>query len=705
VVDDYDEALLLAVEGRHLDDSAETRSNLLATIERSPDAIAVIRSDTEEFADLAFTPDGKSLLSSGLGAPGRTSKYDVTTHKREASIEGPSRGSSSAISPDGRLGVMSSAVYDRSALRLVDMATFTFTDAPLLAFEDALTRLSFSPDGRYIAGLPDNDLTGSGLAPAVAFVWDLALGGEPVVQYAFAAETGRRDVAFLPDSKRIVVAGADGTAIVDIASGQKVGQIDGAHAPIAISRDGRTLAAVLDESKGVTIGLIDLASGQRSEPLAGHGERVLRLAFSPDGTTLASGADDRSVMVWDVRSGQRRALYTGHAAGVNALAFNPDGKTLWSGGDDRAIFVWDLQHADTLAHRPATELVQGSSLRSAAADMVIGPDGRHVAFPSANDYLFQIRDVATGALGPPSTVEDGFFISFSPDGKRYVTIDDAGRLRVWDRETGAVLADSAGSGRVYSNFPPGEKAAFTPDGRNVVALQVGNIEVESLVVLDAMTLTAVGEPVPVGTTVRRVAVTPDGRDAVVVVSPADHPETKVLVVDLLTRRIERSTPVEAFDELEIRPRNTGVASDGRTLGLGGLTGDIVVVNAVTGDVSPALAAHDGVVESITFAPDEASFISTGQDGTVKLWDTQTQHLLGSVLPLGPNHRVRASFTDAEHVLIVYNTGEIFEWDPRPDTWEAHACRVAGRNLTKGEWDVLFPDKAYDVTCPDFPAGE
>ena len=61
VVDDYDQALLLAVEGRHLEDSPETRQNLLATIQRSPDAIAVIRSETEAILDLGLTPDGTTL--------------------------------------------------------------------------------------------------------------------------------------------------------------------------------------------------------------------------------------------------------------------------------------------------------------------------------------------------------------------------------------------------------------------------------------------------------------------------------------------------------------------------------------------------------------------------------------------------------------------------------------------------------------------
>jgi WD40 repeat protein len=713
VEDDFDQALLLAVEGRHLEDSPETQANLLATIQRSPDATAVIRSDAEAFLDLGLTPDGNTLLTSGYGQPNSMAKYDVRTLEGQASVPGSESTpiASSAISPDGRYAAMSSATEDPSVgrtfeLHIVDVATFNVVGTLPGLLELPLTRLSFSPDGRYIAAVTDSDQSGAEIFEAYALVWDVAKGGGPIVQYRFSAPNFQRDPAFLPDSKRLLVAGADGTAIVDIASGEMVGEIDGAHPPIAISPNGRTLAAATDTSPGVLIGLFDPVSGRRSQVLAGHRERLVRLDFSPDGTELASGADDRLVMVWDVASGQRRGEYVGHAAGVNALAFSPDGETLWSGGDDRAIFAWDLQRADTLVHLPSPDLADAEALAFDTQGMVIGPGGRDVVFPSTEVRPFQIRELATGALGRPSGVEDGAFISFSPDGKRYLTGDHE-RLRVWDRDTGALLAVSEPDG--YSAFHEGT-AVFTPDGREIVALRYasgGAPDDDSLVVLDASTLAPVGgAPVPVGSTGRMVAVTPDGRHAVVVASSwtQDSNETKVLVVDLQTRRIVRATPVEPSGQPFAGARNNTVAPDGRTVGIGGTLGDVIVVDAVSGEVSPLLHAHDGFVESVTFAPDYATFVTTGQDGVVALWDAATQKFLGSVLPLGPNHRVRASFLAADRVLIVYDTGEIFEWDPRPDSWEKYACKVAGRNLTKSEWADQFPGQEYRVTCPDFPAG-
>ncbi|MGH9272257.1 MAG: hypothetical protein ACRDZ2_13400, partial [Ilumatobacteraceae bacterium] len=288
VEDDYDQALLLAVEGRHLEDSPQTQALVLASIQRSLSAVAVIRSETEAIRDLGVTADGTTLLASGIAPSPSMSTYDVTTRLREISVPGTGPGISSALSPDGRYAVMSSSTGTFSGrefeLQIVDMATSEVT-ARLAALPDLPpTRLSFSPDGRYIAAVTDSDQSGADPFDAIALVWDVAASGGSIVQYPFSAPNFQRDTIFVPDSKRILVAGAEGTAIVDIASGEKVGQIDGAHSPIAISRDGTTLAAATDVTPGVVIGLFDLdpTGGQRRTVLAGHQERLIRLTFSPD---------------------------------------------------------------------------------------------------------------------------------------------------------------------------------------------------------------------------------------------------------------------------------------------------------------------------------------------------------------------------------------------------------------------------------------
>ena len=274
VEDDYDQALLLAVEGRHLEDSPETRQNLLSTIQRSPDAIAVIRSETEAFLDLGLTPDGTTLVASGFGVPATVSKYDIATRQREASITGANQ-VFSAVSPDGRLAVMSSFTGDLGSrafeLHIVDMATFSVIGTLSGLVEAPPTRLSFSPDGRYIAAVTDSDQSGAGVIDPIALVWDVAKGGGPIVQYRIlSAELParhRRPPRLEADPRGGRRRHRDRRHRLR----EKVGQIDGAHPPIAISPDGRTLAAATDASQGAVIGLFDPTSGERTAVWPGIG--------------------------------------------------------------------------------------------------------------------------------------------------------------------------------------------------------------------------------------------------------------------------------------------------------------------------------------------------------------------------------------------------------------------------------------------------
>src|SRR5439155_2021244 len=108
---------------------------------------------------------------------------------------------------------------------------------------------------------------------------------------------------------------------------------------VAFSLEGTTLA-----SAGVDkmIRLWDVTTGKELQRLSGHANWVYCIAFSPDRKTLASAGVDQTIRLWNLATGKEFRQLRGHQKAVNSIAFSLDGKVLASGSNDQTIRFWEV---------------------------------------------------------------------------------------------------------------------------------------------------------------------------------------------------------------------------------------------------------------------------------------------------------------------------------------------------------------------------
>ena len=296
--------------------------------------------------------------------------------------------------------------------------------------------LAFSPDGKRIAVASGRWNTRGEIQ-----LWDVA---SRKLAATARERRGVASVAFSPDTARVASCGWDGLVkIRDVATLEVTVTIPlESVARLAFSPDGKTLATgsqggSSDGPPGGKVELWDAASGSKAGQCEGVLSLVRCVGFSPDGALIAAASDlhlpdragrlpDWDVVFWEAKTGKRTRVLTVNEWPVVSLAFSPDGKVLATGGR-RMLRLWEVASGKLKATLEVPE--EGGWVGHVA----FSPDGKMLATGGGHSAL-RLWDAATGALlassGKDTEGPDG--LAFSRGGETLVTVHREGGLRQWD---------------------------------------------------------------------------------------------------------------------------------------------------------------------------------------------------------------------------------------------------------------------------------
>ena len=731
---DVDRALLLAVEGMRLDDSPDTRANLLTTLGRSPELTGVVRGDGDyAFGTVSLSEDG--TVGAVYDDANRLHVFDLETQAITATYEtGESSGTPGYLTgrgvfhPDGGPVAVGFSTIETQPVRLLDPETFEELPEALGGYPSLGLLpwgMAYSTDGALLAVafdvFPDPGwLTIDG---SVVVVWDVSAPDEPV---AILEDVPRftHEVAFGPEGRMLYTAthaappqfdARPAITVYDLDTRKVVRTLDAPSHPFALSPDGTRMAVaavapeLADSETGTDVLVLDPGTGGELQRLRGHTGAVNDIAFSTDGSMVVTGGGDRTVAVWDLATGDRTQLLEGHAGAVASVAFGPDGSTVVSAGVDAAVLLWDRagDRRFVTVREAEGDLLERSGIGVTEDNSFVSPTGAQiVSITSAEDedggaYAYatsmQLVDAASGRAGPVTETGHGGFIAVAwhPDGGRLATAGEDGVVRVWDPETMTVLAER----KVTGGRIPG--LAYLDGGDELLFVGMSSVPTQRI---DAETLEPRAAPFPTPVTgwLAFRFTTPDSDVVAVVAGVAgvdvsgneDQREGRLLLMDW------RSGTVDHVIELGFDGEHAALSPDGARVAVVGYGGQLAMYDVELGElVRPPITAHDGPLTSVSYAPDGDLAASAARDGRVALWEGDTGELLGTVEVASAGTPAYVGFqADGDAITVATQDGRIHTIDVRPERWVEQACAIAGRNLTRDEWRDAFGERPYRATC-------
>jgi WD40 repeat protein len=317
----------------------------------------------------------------------------------------------------------------------------------IAAHEKAVVAVAFGGDENRLASASED---------GVVRTWEWPTG---TLLQTFRLGLPLKDVAYLPDNKTLLVAGADKLIrVLTLALDQRYVAHQGPVHALAFHPSGTQFVSGGEDR---TIRLWRTADAGLIGQWTGHEGAIWALSFSPNGAMVASGSADGTVRLWNASNGQVLHVWKDLSASVRSVCFSYDNRLVAAGTEAGRLAVWSIAESAVLESFQA-----GTAVR----EVGFAPDNRTLlAATDANElFVFRLASLEPRTLTGHGDIVDT--VAFSRDSSRVATGSYDRTVRLWNPENGQQLltigADATRA--VYA-------VAFSPDGKLLVTAGLDKI--------------------------------------------------------------------------------------------------------------------------------------------------------------------------------------------------------------------------------------
>ncbi|WP_020474114.1 WD40 repeat domain-containing protein [Zavarzinella formosa] len=378
---------------------------------------------------------------------------------------------------------------------------------------------------------------------------------------------------------------------------------------LAYSPDGSQLASA---SLDGTVKVWDLGNGRELRSYRGTKDPVKAVAWSKDGKHIASTAGNE-IHVWEADTGKLWKTLKGHEKPVSSLSFHPEGKTLVSGSDDKSVRLWDLEKGEMIAN------LNGDFADRAKAQVyavTFSPNGKLIAAVNGNGQL-QIwnpslekkKQLVSGIDAHPGS--NAYQVVFGKDTSIIFTCgsDNKAKQFVGLGPTGESLPGHGKPTPLEGHSSNVIALAATPDGKFLATGSTDKtIRLWDLTgVVPRVVRVFHGHSEEVTT----LAFSPDGKT---LASGSKDQSLRFWTVSVADEH-------QNLDDHKAYVWTVAVSPDGKLVASAGAD-RLIVVREIGGKVLHKLEGHTAAITALAFSADSLKLVSVGGDKIVRVWDVK-----------------------------------------------------------------------------------